>query len=218
MLRYERQFRLLAYCFAALAGFVDAIGFVKSGGLFVAFMTGNSTRLAIGIAEVAPVAAAAATLIGLFVLGVTLNVLVSSAAKRRKPAAATVVAALLITAATLESFGSHLAVIGTLCVAMGASNAIFQRDREVSIGVTYMTGTLVRLGHRIADTLIGGDRTAWLPYFLLWLSLVLGGIGGAISYLAWGTLSLWGAAASSVALAYAMWRLTAVVSPQDHQN
>src|SRR3546814_16057259 len=34
---------------------------------------------------------------------------------------------------------------------MGAENGVFLRDREVSIGVTYMTGTLVRVGQKLAE-------------------------------------------------------------------
>jgi uncharacterized membrane protein YoaK (UPF0700 family) len=60
---------------------------------------------------------------------------------------------------------------------------------------------LVKLGHRLADALRGGDRTAWLPYLFLWLSLVIGGIAGAALF-AWSvTASLWTAAAFAIVLA-----------------
>lgn len=172
MLRYDRDMRGLALCYAALAGSIDAVGFLKSGGLFVSFMSGNSTRLATGVAQGASVAAAAAALIALFVVGVALNVLVSESvtALHRKVAATLGVSSLLVAAAIADAFGFHWTVIGFLCLAMGASNAIFRRDGEVSIGVTYMTGTLVRLGHRLADGLRGvsnaptcssGSRLFW---------------------------------------------------------
>lgn len=51
MIQYDTSFQRLAFCLAGLAGFVDAIGFLGSGGLFVSFMSGNSTRMAIGITE-----------------------------------------------------------------------------------------------------------------------------------------------------------------------
>ena len=35
----------------ALAGYVDAIGFLHLGGLFVSFMSGNSTRMGVSLAE-----------------------------------------------------------------------------------------------------------------------------------------------------------------------
>lgn len=208
MLRYDRKYRLLALGFSALAGFVDAIGFLKSGGLFVSFMTGNSTRLAIGAAAAAPVALAAASLIALFVVGVVLGVLLGARSRQRKVASAAVVAFLLVSAATFETIGWSAAVIGSLCLAMGASNTIFQRDGDVSIGVSYMTGTLVRLGHRIAEALRGGSRTAWTSYFCLWLSLVLGGVAGAAGFLMSPPLSLWAAAIVSALLVWVVRRLS----------
>src|SRR6202048_352862 len=41
----------LACALSALAGYVDAIGFLHLGGLFVSFMSGNSTRLGVSLAE-----------------------------------------------------------------------------------------------------------------------------------------------------------------------
>jgi uncharacterized membrane protein YoaK (UPF0700 family) len=208
MIRYERKFRLLAMCFAGLAGFVDAIGFLKSGGLFVSFMTGNSTRLAIGAVHAAPVALAAAGLIILFVFGVALSVVISSRAGSRKVTAAGVLACLLVGAAIAESLNFDVAVIGMLCLAMGAANTIFQRDGEVTVGVTYMTGTLVKLGYKLAGVFGGGDRTAWLPYLVLWASLVLGGVAGGFAYLQSPVASLWTAAVAALSLVYVVRGLT----------
>jgi uncharacterized membrane protein YoaK (UPF0700 family) len=35
---------------------------------------------------------------------------------------------------------------------------VFQRNGDVGVGLTYMTGTLVKTGQRIAAALTGGDR------------------------------------------------------------
>lgn len=212
MIRYERNFRGLAYCLAALAGYVDAIGFLKSGGLFVSFMSGNSTRMAIGIAEGAAFGIAAAALIALFVCGVFLNLILCAKVTlaHRKVTAMAGVAALLTGAAISQSAGLVLPTIGLLCLAMGASNTIFRRDGEVSIGVTYMTGTLVKLGHRLADAALGGNRTAWLLYLLLWLALIFGGISGAAAFSKFPDASIWLASVVAFALVVATQRLTRV--------
>jgi len=47
---YDYRLRLLAACLSCLAGYVDAIGFIKTGGFFVSFMSGNSTRVGVGLA------------------------------------------------------------------------------------------------------------------------------------------------------------------------
>lgn len=202
MIRYDRNLRRLAIGLAALAGYVDAIGFLKSGGLFVSFMSGNSTRMAIGIAEGAAAALAAAGLIALFVFGVfaTLIVTTKMTAAHRKVVAVSCLAALLLGAAILQTLGLDRATVAFLCLAMGASNTVFRRDGEVSIGVSYMTGTLVKLGGKLAEAALGGSRSDWLPYLLLWLALLVGGIIGAAGY-AWspdGSIGLAAAAAAAL--------------------
>src|SRR5438045_203901 len=60
----------LACALSALAGYVDGIGFLHLGGLFVSFMSGNSTRMGVSLAEAQWLSAAQALgLIALFVTG-----------------------------------------------------------------------------------------------------------------------------------------------------
>jgi len=47
MIHFDARTRLVATSLAALAGYVDAIGFLGRGSFFVSFMSGNSTRLAV---------------------------------------------------------------------------------------------------------------------------------------------------------------------------
>src|SRR6266403_3243045 len=67
----------LACALSALAGYVDAIGFLHLGGLFVAFMSGNSTRMGVSLAQGQWVTAAQALgLIALFVTGAAVGSLI----------------------------------------------------------------------------------------------------------------------------------------------
>nr|GLK21597.1 hypothetical protein GCM10017606_24240 [Microbacterium terregens] len=88
-----------------------------------------------------------------------------------------------------------------MAAAMGAENLVFQRDGEVSIGLTYMTGAVVKAGQRIGMALLGGARWDWLPHLLLWSSLVAGAIIGALSFHRLGLDGLWFAALAALLLA-----------------
>ncbi len=201
MNKYEKRIWPFAIALAALAGYVDAIGFLRLGGFFVSFMSGNSTRLAVGIARGSAPALIAGPLIGLFVLGAIAGSLVAaSAAARRKVAVLALVTALLGAAAGMAAIGHDRSAIAALALAMGAENAVFRRDGEVSIGVTYMTGALVKLAQGIADVMLGRSRWGWLPYLLLWLGLVAGATAGAAAYQAFGMAALWIATAAGAAL------------------
>ena len=214
MLQYDRTLRAFATSLAFLAGFVDAIGFLKTGGFFISFMSGNSTRLAVSLAARTEAWVFALSLIALFLGGVILGSLLPPlAGPRRKVAAIALMAALLLSAAVWQALGWDRPTIASLALAMGAANTIFQRNGEVSIGVTYMTGTLVKIGQRMSDALRGGDRTAWVPYLLLWIGMMAGAVTGA-SLFSWSpTLSLWGIATAAmlmVAVAFCVTRGLAV--------
>ncbi len=199
--RGDRRRWLLAILLAMLAGYVDAIGFLTISGFFVSFMSGNTTRMAVAAAGPHPTALPLAV-IGSFVLGVVLaSLLAERAGMRRKPAVLALVAILLAGAALARphATATATAIALLLAMAMGAENGTFQRDGEVSIGVTYMTGTLVKLGQRIAAALVGGARWGWLPFLMLWTGLATGAWLGAHAYpYGW---SLWLAAGAAAMLA-----------------
>ena len=208
MIRYQRSARVLATALSALAGFVDAIGFLALGGFFVSFMSGNSTRLSVGLANGAPTALIAGGLIGAFVLGVVLGSLIGRFFKTGRAAAILVlVAALLALAAALAAMGETSAALIVVAAAMGAENTVFEREGEVSIGVTSMTGTLVKLGQRLATAVTGGPRFGWAPYLLLWLGLLAGALAGALAFPHLGLQALWIASGAALILALATLRI-----------
>lgn len=202
MTSHDVRAKALATALSALAGYVDAIGFISLGGFFVSFMSGNSTRLGVGLMRHSPDAAVAAGLIATFVVGVVLGSLTGRiAGAHRRPAVLAVVAVLLALAASSSAFGFGVVVIIAMVLAMGAENAVFEADGEVHIGLTYMTGTLVKIGQRVATALIGGDRLAWLPYLALWIGLIAGACAGAVLYPILGMGALWIGAGAAALLA-----------------
>ena len=200
---YRRREIALAAGLSAIAGYVDAIGFLKLGGFFVSFMSGNSTRLGVGLATGHwTTVRIALALIGLFVGGVVLGALVAGrVGEGRRSVVLALEAGLLAASAGLFAAGFHPAGVAAMVLAMGAENAVFQRNGDVGVGLTYMTGALVKAGQRIAVALTGGDRWAWAPYALLWASLSLGGALGAAAYLRFGVSALWAVAGLLAVLA-----------------
>jgi len=203
MIRYDRTDRLLATILSGLAGYVDAVGFIALGGFFVSFMSGNSTRLGVGIAHGVPQAATtAALLIATFVVGVVVGSLCGRAARaRHRPAVLTLVAALLLAAALLGVTGHIGPAVSAMVLAMGAENAVFEADGDVQIGLTYMTGTLVKAGQRLTTALLGGAPYEWVPYVLLWLGLATGAVIGAAAYGRFGLGALFFASATAAGCA-----------------
>lgn len=196
MQRFDARTRLFAAGLAALAGYLDAVGFIGSGGFFVSFMSGNSTRLAVGIADRSEAALLAGGLIGSFLLGAVVAGLVKRLPLRRKERSVLALVALSLTAAALL-VGAELAIPGFMLVAfaMGAVNLVFEADGDVRIGLTYMTGTLVKLGSRIAAALTGQRDTGWLALLLQWLALVGGAACGAVAFGYGGGAAIWVAVA-----------------------
>jgi uncharacterized membrane protein YoaK (UPF0700 family) len=189
---------------AALAGFVDAIAFISLGGFFASFMSGNTTRLGVALATgMAFDAWTAGSLLVAFVCGAMIAGILSARFEaRRKPVVMLAVILLLALAAVLTHVTELRVPLLRLAVAKGAENGIFLRDREVSIGLTYITGTLVRLGERLADALLGrGGAFGWLPPLLLWLGFAGGVVLGGRTHLGYGLDALWFAAGGAAVLA-----------------
>lgn len=180
MHRYDRPRRGLAYGMAALAGFVDATGFVAAGGYFVSFMSGNTTRLGVDLADRAAEAIIPALLILGFVAGVVAGAVVAEAGGRRRKTRVLALASVLIVAAALaHSLGSTRGFLGASVLAMGALNNAFSRNGEVAVGVTYMTGALVRFAQGLAARLMGRPREGAAASLMLWGSLAVGAVTGA---------------------------------------
>lgn len=180
----QRRNLALACALSALAGYVDGIGFLHLGGLFVSFMSGNSTRLGVQLAAGHwRDAAEAVGLIVLFVAGAALGSLIVSIRSAFCQCWVLFGEALLLAAAALcYALGTSSVAIGAIVLAMGLENSVFQVEGGAGLGLTYMTGALVKVGQFAAAALTGGRRWAWLPNLLLWAALVVGAICGAVAY------------------------------------
>ena len=180
MIRYDRSRRRFAIALSGLAGFVDAVGFLSAGGYFVSFMSGNTTRLGVAVGTDPTAALLPALLLTGFLVGVTIGALMALRAGRlRKPAVLALVTTLLLAGAAARAAGYERGMIMALVLAMGTINNTFQRGGEVTVGLTYMTGALVRLGQGLALWLVGKAEPGWSAWGALWAGLLSGAALGA---------------------------------------
>ena len=208
--RFDRPRQALATAIAFLAGSVDALGFLSGDRYFVSFMSGNTTRLAVDVASEPRRALMPALLIVGFVTGVAGGrIVVTRAGTWRKPVLLGLVALLLAAAAAAHGAGATGLSLGTMVLAMGAVNNSFQRDGAAIVGLTYMTGALVRLGQAIGGALSGERQTGWGAYLVLWSGLFGGAVMGALLFTRLGGPAFWLAAGLAAALAVAAWRIAA---------
>ena len=198
----SRRNLALACALSALAGYVDGVGFLHLGGMFVSFMSGNSTRLGVSLAQGHwSNAVEAIGLIALFVIGAGAgSLIVFTRSVYCQGWVLLAEASLLAAAALFYTLGAPPLAVAAIVLAMGVENAVFQGEGGAGLGLTYMTGALVKVGQLAAAALTGGRRWAWLPNLLLWAALVAGAVCGASAY-RWLNLSaIWFATTVALAL------------------
>ncbi|MGO2634267.1 MAG: YoaK family protein [Galactobacter sp.] len=188
---------------AGLAGFVDAVGFILSGGLFVSFMSGNSTQAGVEATSGQPqVAAIALCLVGGFVLGVMSGRLLGLFLPSVRMGGRILGLGVGLIGATCLVWvwpqpGFSLAALAAV---MGAMNTLFVVDGRARIAITYATGTLVSVGLGIADHMAGVRRGGWARPALLWAAITVGALVGALTWAAVGLLALVAAATALLLL------------------
>lgn len=180
-----------------LAGLLGATAFMHSDGYFVTFMTGNAQRAILGyFRDDMRQSVAAGLLLVCFLAGVV----VASWCRRHfwlvHPHGTTVLTTLcLVIATAIDVSIGHwdkdpvdFIPIMFVVFGVGAMNTAFVKDGEVSIPLSYVTGTIVKMGQGIERHMNGGSAAEWLGYFMLFASYVVGAtIGGLISLVVTGT-------------------------------
>lgn len=190
----------------ALAGYVDALGFVRLGGLYTSFMSGNTTQLAVLGAQVElhrmvlPAILIVAFLTG-SVLGSGLAILVPP--RWTTPAVLAYEALLILAGLGLGLQSPELGLAAFfVAVAMGSQNAVLAQVTGFRAGTTFVTGALFSLGQKIAQALTRtGNPLGWLGDAVVWMSLLCGAYLGAHAYQQFGLFALIAPAAISGGLA-----------------
>lgn len=194
--RFDSEAKL-SWVLASLAGLLGATAYTHSAGYFVTFMTGNAQRTALGFfRDEFWLSISAAMLLIAFVGGVVGASLCRRYIWATRPHAATVLTTLSLILATVIDLvfegGPRLPLpflpIALVTFGVGALNTTFVKDGEVSIPLSYVTGTVVKMGQGIERHLSGGNLDDWFGYFMLFAAFVAGAtFGGCISLVAGGT-------------------------------
>ena len=188
----------LALAVVALAGFTDAVSYLQFQRVYVSFMSGNTTALGVAAARGHwPELRLLALVLGLFVAGVMLGSWLRRAA-RRQPA--TLV--LAVVAGLLAAAAAGPLALGLLALSMGILNEAVHQTGRTILSLTYVTGTLVKIGAGLADRLSGRPWPGgWGRQVLDWLCLAAGAVAGALAWQALGLRALLVAAATAALLA-----------------
>jgi uncharacterized membrane protein YoaK (UPF0700 family) len=177
----------LGLILTALAGYVDALGFLSLGGFYTSFMSGNTTQLGVSLSY-GHISAAALPmlLIGMFLVGATTasGLSILSPASWKTPVVLAYEAIVLI--ATL-ALGLAIPEAGLtsafMALAMGSQNAVLSSVLGFRVGTTFVTGALFGVGQRLAAALTRtGPPLGWVGDATVWLALMTGALAGAFVY------------------------------------
>ncbi len=167
---------MLALSLAGVAGFVDAHLFLHVTNVFVANMSGNMVRVGIFAGDGQWVAAAAsAVALAAFAFGVVAAIAHHDRQLRMKgrvrPDELLVVEAILTLSLPIililfdVEFSEvadpiHVGIIAIGAFAMGMQASALRRVGDIAVATTYGTGTIVRIGEKIALSIRRAERTS----------------------------------------------------------
>ncbi len=185
---HERREMLLGIILAALAGAVGAAAWSHSSGWYVTFMTGNTESMILKHYQGDHVLAfsALATIVT-FVLGVMTGTFARIHLWDKSRHGATLVTlgatyvAYVADLLTNDADAFGVVPILSLAFGLGALNTSISRNNQVQMPLSYVTGTLVKMGQGFALHLSGQQKWMWVAQLVTYAGF-LGGIisGGAV--------------------------------------
>jgi uncharacterized membrane protein YoaK (UPF0700 family) len=204
----EARGLVLAALLAALAGMVDVIGYLHLNGLFVSYMSGNSTQLAAALGQGDLGQAGAITkLVLLFVLGAAAGQVLAGSTGEWHMSWVLAGVTILLTIAALSTLAPEPMVF-----AMGTLNASMHRAGNIPISLTFVTGVLVRFGQGLGDFLTRrSSEWKWLAQVVPWFGLIAGATVGSAAFTRIGSAAIW----ISVALAAFLLACSAAIRQPD---
>lgn len=189
--RAERALVQLAAMLAVLAGFINAVGFLAFGDVFLASPEANATVLGATLPGSVAIAQFAAGMVISFVGGVVLVTLVTHRSGRYRRTTVLFSTAVALTGAYLV-FRLNVAIIPAvlLAMAMGAAHCLFEKDDSDLQEALSPSAQIVRFGEALAGGRHGVNHRQLGLHASFWLAFLVGGIAGAGTWIALDALSL----------------------------
>jgi len=175
-----------AIALAMLAGTADSIGFLEFSQLFMSFMSGNTTRFGVAVAngDWDNVTRVAST-IAVFCFGAFLGTLIAAVVGRWRLSVLLTIQAALLATGLLMPWGTFAYPLHAypIVLALGLQNATLQDEGGRSLALTYVTGAVVRFGTGCANLLMGTVAPSFWIQAPLWAGLSAGAVlGGLLDY------------------------------------
>ncbi|MGU3538939.1 YoaK family protein [Methylobacterium sp. A54F] len=178
-----------AIALSALAGCADSIGFLEFSQLFMSFMSGNTTRFGVAVANAdwENVTRVASTIL-VFCFGAFLGTLIAAWVGRWRLSVLLSIQALLMTIGLLMPWGAYAFPLHAypIVLALGLQNATLQDSAGRSLALTYVTGAVVRFGTGIANLMLGTVASSFWIQAPLWAGLSTGAVIGGLLQIRFG--------------------------------
>lgn len=165
-----------------ITGIIDIIGFLKGGGIFISFMSGNSTMLMNSIFQKDLGASLAMfALILCFVIGSGVGNFLLEAKQLKLAKLLLLEIIFLVIALLLEYFFPPYWCFIVLAFIMGFQNNLHFSLNNILVSRTFVTGVLYNIGVNISRAFQrkAGKKEIY-PLFLNWIIIVFGGLSGAV--------------------------------------
>ncbi|MFD0938647.1 YoaK family protein [Methylobacterium trifolii] len=178
-----------AIALAMLAGCADSIGFLEFSQLFMSFMSGNTTRFGVAVANAdwENVTRVASTII-VFCFGAFLGTLIAAWVGRWRLSILLTIQAVLMGIGLFMPWGTFAFPLHAypIVLALGLQNAILQDEQGRSIALTYVTGAVVRFGTGLANLMLGTVAPSFWLQAPLWGGLSTGAVIGGVLQIRYG--------------------------------
>lgn len=173
---------LLSSVLVLLAGFIDSIGYLGLGKVYLSFMSGNSTKLGIALFETDyALWAATGTVVLLFIAGAFVGTFITESWGKWHLTLILIVECVLFLFAIMLSILFHTQyIIFPIAMAMGMQNTMHQMVAHADVGKGFVSGTLFGIGQALAKAARGkAPASEWAVLALSWFIFVIGAALGA---------------------------------------